>query len=540
MNIAEQIQSILHLKEGCEVEYKSAKGGMPQSFWETFSAFANTNGGVIILGVKEKDNGFVPDGLTDEQIEKYKKEFWSNAHNKSCVNLPLLVESDVSVFVTEGGQRLLSFRIPRADYSLRPVHLSLTPFGHTYKRRHEGDYVCSDDEVRQMYSDANNIRSSADSRILNGFSINDIDMPTLQQYRREYNIKHENHPWRDIDDMKFLENIGAYRKDRVSSLEGFTVAGILMFGKSNSIASPECVQDFFPDYRERMSDDSKVRWTNRVYPDGTWESNLYQFYTRVLPMLQHALPVPFSLDGQQRRNDTTLAHVALREALANTLIHCAYTVKGNITIDRFPDRIVMSNPGTMLVSLDEYHEGGHSVCRNPVLQKMFVFLGVGEKSGSGADIISKGWIENGWIMPSIEEKMNPERVETILRMLSKGNIDAENHIVDKLSTKGKIVDKLSTKSEIVDKLSIKGRIVDKLSINQQIVDKYKVNDAFIDKIVDIMEFLFVNPHSSAERLSLVVNKSVSRTKNYLQAMVELECITPEGGNRNRTYSISRE
>ena len=91
------------------------------------------------------------------------------------------------------------------------------------------------------------------------------------------------------------------------------------------------------------------------------------------------------------RNNTTTAHVALREAFANSLVHAAYTVRGNIVIDRYFDRIVLSNPGTMLVSMEEYYEGGHSVCRNPVIQKMFVFLGIGEKGGTGADVIAKGW-----------------------------------------------------------------------------------------------------------------------------------------------------
>lgn len=63
-------------------------------------------------------------------------------------------------------------------------------------------------------------------------------------------------------------------------------------------------------------------------------------FTRVLPLLQHALPVPFSLDNNQMRNNTTTAHVALREAFANSLIHAAYTVRGNIVIDRYFDRIV--------------------------------------------------------------------------------------------------------------------------------------------------------------------------------------------------------
>lgn len=417
MNIADQIRLKLKLKENAELEFKSAAGGFPKAeFWRSFSAMANTNGGTIVLGVKEKEHKFIPDGLTEEQIEKYRKEFWDSAHNKSCVSIPLLVESDVEEIETAGGQHLLVFRIPRAPYSLRPVHLTLTPFGHTYKRRDEGDYLCSDDEIKQMYSDANNMKASADSRILRGYSMDDIDLPTLHQYRRSYDRKHENHPWTEVEDRVFLENIGAYRKDRATSTEGFTVAGMLMFGKTSSITDPECCQEFFPDYREHLGDDQRVRWSNRIYPDGAWEANIYQFYTRVLPLLQQSLPVPFSLDENLMRNSTTTAHVALREAFANCLIHAAYTVRGNIVVDRYFDRIVLSNPGTMLVSLEEYYEGGHSVCRNPVIQKMFVFLGVGEKGGTGADIIAKGWKDNGWSIPNVEEKNNPDRVEICLRL----------------------------------------------------------------------------------------------------------------------------
>lgn len=66
--------------------------------------------------------------------------------------------------------------------------------------------------------------------------------------------------------------------------------------------------------------------------------------------------------------------------------------------------------------MEEYYEGGYSMCRNPVIQKMFVFLGIGEKGGTGADVIAKGWKDNGWSIPTVEEKSNPDRIGTCLKL----------------------------------------------------------------------------------------------------------------------------
>ena len=97
---------------------------------------------------------------------------------------------------------------------------------------------------------------------------------------------------------------------------------------------------------------------------------------------------------------------------------------GNVVVDSWVDKIVISNPGSMLVSVSEFYEGQHSVCRNPLLQKMFVFIGVGEKAGSGADVIVKGWEDQKWSKPVLSEHDEPERVEIVMKMINGTDIDS--------------------------------------------------------------------------------------------------------------------
>ena len=51
--------------EGLATEFKSARGGMPGSFWASYAAMANTQGGTIVLGVAEKASGLVWEGVPD-------------------------------------------------------------------------------------------------------------------------------------------------------------------------------------------------------------------------------------------------------------------------------------------------------------------------------------------------------------------------------------------------------------------------------------------------------------------------------------------
>ena len=54
MTVKEELLARLNDIEWDDFEVKEASGGLPKSMWETVSAFSNTEGGWIILGVKEK------------------------------------------------------------------------------------------------------------------------------------------------------------------------------------------------------------------------------------------------------------------------------------------------------------------------------------------------------------------------------------------------------------------------------------------------------------------------------------------------------
>ena len=222
--IEKRIRNLINGSENYELEFKSAKGGFPESFWQTFSAFANTNGGIIVLGIKHTNHKNIPDNLTEELINTYKKRFWDCAHNKEKVSATMLTERDVIDALVDGN-RVLIFRIPRATYDIRPVYLNKNPFGNTYKRNHEGDYHCTETEIRQMFADAYHTTLPYDNQILINYSMEDIDIPTLQAYRQRFSLKKENHPWNELNDFDFLCKLGAYRIDRENGNEGFTRAG---------------------------------------------------------------------------------------------------------------------------------------------------------------------------------------------------------------------------------------------------------------------------------------------------------------------------
>ncbi|ORJ58327.1 hypothetical protein B5V00_12740 [Geothermobacter hydrogeniphilus] len=394
--------------ENDDLEFKSARGGLPRSLWETYCAMANTHGGAILLGVE--DDGRVS-GV--DHPEKLKKNFWDTINNRGKVSQNLLCDTDLAEVPHPDGL-ILAIRVPQATRYQRPVFLGQNPLTGTYRRNFEGDYHCTEQEVGRMLSDR--AEQPADSRILEGFTLDDLDRTSLQQYRQRFASHKPTHPWLSEDDVGLLAKLGGWRRDRLSGIEGVTVAGLLMFGRDEAIR--EAVPQYHVDYREKLSTDPEIRWTDRLTVDGTWPANLFQFYLRVIQRLAQDLKLPFQLDSDLFRRGETIVHEAIREALVNALIHADYQGQGGIVVEKHKDRFEFSNPGTLLVSFDQLMRGNVSECRNKSLQTMFMMIGGAEKAGSGVDKILQGWNSQHWRSPMVREQVQPDRVLWVLPMVS--------------------------------------------------------------------------------------------------------------------------
>lgn len=142
------INTLLQVGERISFECKKCENQIPKSVWETYSSFANTVGGIIVLGITEHLEE--PDPAKRFEITgvnnptKLKKEFFDTL-NSNKVNRNILIEEDVDIVEYE-GHSLLVINIPQVDYRQRPIYINGNMMNGSFKRNYEGDYHCTEDQ----------------------------------------------------------------------------------------------------------------------------------------------------------------------------------------------------------------------------------------------------------------------------------------------------------------------------------------------------------------------------------------------------------
>lgn len=402
------LQNIQQYREGNRLEVKQAHNGLPASLWETYSAFANTDGGVILLGVKEKEDHSL-DIIGVDDTEKLISDFWNTINNPQKINVNVLTNQCVQV-IEQGGKTVVAIDVPRADRTMKPVFVGTDPMRGSYRRNGEGDYHCNKDQVAAMYRDASIV--GADMRVLANMDMTVFDMESVHAYRNRFASFHPNHIWLGLDDELFMRRIGAMSLSDEDQKMHPTVAGLLMFGYEYEILRE--FPNYFLDYQERLDDNA--RWSNRIVSSsGEWSGNLFDFFFKVFPKLTDGLPRPFVMRNSSRIDETPL-HDALRELLLNALVHADHYGRQGVVVIKAKNFYSFSNPGDIRIGLKVALSGGVSDSRNSIIMKMFALIDKVERAGMGIPQAVDSWQSILQVTPHYQVTYNPERTTVRLEI----------------------------------------------------------------------------------------------------------------------------
>ena len=484
-------------KEDNRREVKKANGGLPNDMWETYSSFANTYGGVIILGVKELDDKhWKTTGLKVADKEKILDNLWNLVHNPKKVNINLLSESDVETYEVD-EDIIIVIEVPMAKRSQKPVYINNDMFTGTFRRTHSGDYKCTRLQVKAMLRDQT--ENTIDMGVLDDAEMSDFNNETIQGYRNRHRTLKAGHPFERLGDAEYLRSIGATAISKEDKKLHPTAAGMLMFGDEFNILRH--FPEYFLDYREML--DPTIRWTDRLQSSsGEWSGNVCDFYFRVYNKITKDIKVPFKTKGGERIDDTPV-HEALREALANCLINTDFYGVRGVVIRKEPDKLILENPGYIRTGKVQMRKGGESDPRNKALMKMFNLINIGERAGSGVPNIFNVWGDEGWVEPVIEEQFDPDRTILSLEFKKKKL---------KKATEKRDRKKATEKSD-------RKKVTENTQKQYDSILKF-MNDGNWYKSMDLMEIL---------------NVKETRTKELLRALVGLELLEDDGATKGRKY-----
>ena len=380
------------------IEFKKARHDVPDGVFEAVSAFANTSGGHIVLGVSEAGNGYAVTGVSD--VDKVQGDFFSQVRNSKKISAVLPITADAHEF-PEG--RVICIYVPEAPNSMKPVHLD-GDLKRTFVRRGAGNHRCNMVEIMDFIRHSD--RTSYDSQAIEIDPLTFFDPDSVRWYRKKVPSGKGGTADGD-DDATFLRKMGfIVERDGQS----FPIrAAVLLFGEQQYVSKLiPCMLVDLKFYRHNQGEYSTSnRWADRVEVEGNLVNSLHT----IIEFLERHTNRPFALDlTTYRRID---AHASFREAAVNLLIHQDYGRKGRPAVIRiFDDCVEFVNPGCALVSREDMLEPGEKELRNPHIVAAFRRIGLSEQEGFGLPEIFANWRRIGYLPP----KINNDKEQRVFRI----------------------------------------------------------------------------------------------------------------------------
>ena len=374
-----------------DVEFKTAQRDVPQSAYETVSAFANTEGGWLVFGVRDGTTGFEIVGVLE--VDKVQNDFLSVLRSGQKLNRVIASKEHL---IEEAGNVLLVFYVPEARRQDKPIYLR-GDIRRSFIRRGAGDEQCTQSEIERLLRDAADERYDGEAIDFDPERCFDDD--SLRWYRKLFD---DRNPGRDetLSHLEFLREWGLLIEagGRLSP----TRAAILLFGAAPALRQvlPRPVVDWQwnrGDWSEELADE---RWADRQ----VIETNLVEAWRALVDRFLQRAERPFSVNAQTlQREDHPPDYIAFREAAINLLIHQDFADHTRKAVIRFfDDRVQLWNPGDAYASADELLEPGEREVRNPRIVAAFRRIGLSEQAGTGMRAIFRNWQQLGRVPPIID------------------------------------------------------------------------------------------------------------------------------------------
>lgn len=366
----EDLLSRLQDIEWDDFEVKEAKCELPKSIWETVSAFCNTSGGWIVLGVAQQGKRFEITGVAN--AEKLEQDFFGVLRSQKFN--AILVPQAYKYIIDE--KTVLAFFVPSSPQ--KPIYFN-TPTN-TFIRCGSGDQRATHSEISAMFREQSfGIRSELAIPETHIRLLNQDSLHSYRSYMNAYNplVAHS-----DYDDETFCKKLG------ITDDKGMlTYAGLLMLGKSEVIHRH--VPTFWIDYIEvpgNSVQEAQTRYTYRI-PE---QENLWEYYHAIIKRLRLFAETPFRMNEEGIAVDDNSQMNVLREALVNMLMHTDHFSSIHSCIRVFTNRLEFMNAGSFPISIERLSTSMISKPRNPTIAKLFRFVKLAENAGFGIDKM-KSW-----------------------------------------------------------------------------------------------------------------------------------------------------
>ncbi len=343
------------------VEIKLCEGGFPKRLWETISAFANSaTGGVIILGIREIDNGIEIVGV------KNPARFQKDLQEVSSRMIPPL-RPLIQVHKYE-GKVLVTAEIPAVSYKEKPCYYEGSGIiSGSFIRVGDGDRRLTQYEVQSLIDGRGQPRYDVDS--VQDASMSDLSSDLLALFLKK--VREENRNAKDWTDQKIFTT---YRVlNGLDGKESITLCGLLCFGKYPQQFFPGLVTHVlvYPENEEGQLAASGERLLDNVKVEG----NLLRAIPEAIRIIKRNIQKRSMVKGLFREDILEYPEVFLREAIINAVAHRDYAslARGTaVQIKIFPNRIEISSPGGLFGPMTEEDLGrsGLQATRNSYLIKL--------------------------------------------------------------------------------------------------------------------------------------------------------------------------